>query len=316
MIRLITLLLVLVSVASAETWTFPNNTKNAILQVENEIQVCSGTGDIVLATGCTGGGTQYTMRLDASTGGLTLPRLLVEPGSFSDPAIAFNGDENTGIDRTLADRLSLVAGGFPTVHVNTSGMSVNTGVITNQDGTSASPSYSFETDSNSGMYSVSADVVGFARGGTAVMQLNSTGLVMESGNVILNRPGTAANPSYSFGTDENTGLFAIGGDNLGVAVGGSTALQLVDNGGNLQANIPSGSPSVPGVAFIADPDTGIYRVGANTMALTTNGTAVLEIQDDNDIRMVTPNSAIIMRSADGTYWECRVANITGVFSCT
>jgi len=42
-------------------------------------------------------------------------------------------------------------------------------------------------------------------------------------------------------------------------------------------NLGDGTVSAPGLAFQSDSDTGIYRIGANTIGIATNGTRVGEI---------------------------------------
>jgi hypothetical protein len=46
----------------------------------------------------------------------------------------------------------------------------------------------------------------------------------------------------------------------------------IPNGGG-QTLAPDGTAAAPGVSFNADPDTGIYRYGANTLAFASNGAA-------------------------------------------
>ncbi len=46
---------------------------------------------------------------------------------------------------------------------------------------------------------------------------------------------------------------------------------------NLMKNAAAGSASLPGVAFDGDPDSGVARVGANNVAICTNGTNRLDV---------------------------------------
>lgn len=48
--------------------------------------------------------------------------------------------------------------------------------------------------------------------------------------------GTVANPSYSFTSDSDSGLFSIGADNIGIVTGGSTRIDI--NSTNIDYNIP------------------------------------------------------------------------------
>lgn len=137
--------------------------------------------------------------------------------------------------------------------------------------------------------------------------------VLEVDSIALG-DGTSGAPSLSFSGDQNTGFYSGGSDQFLASVGGSNVLQIVDNGGVPQINIAAGTQTKPGLGFIADPDTGLYRNAENFMALTTGGTPVLEIRGDNDIRMLTSGAGIVLRSPDGSYSKCTVDNSDN-FSC-
>lgn len=47
--------------------------ENINIDAQNKIDICSGTSDIKLSTGCTGGGTQYSIVFDATDGSFDLP---------------------------------------------------------------------------------------------------------------------------------------------------------------------------------------------------------------------------------------------------
>jgi hypothetical protein len=49
--------------------------------------------------------------------------------------------------------------------------------------------------------------------------------------------------------------------------------------------LADGSETAPALAFASDKDTGIYRSGANALAISTNGTQRILIEDDGDINI-------------------------------
>jgi hypothetical protein len=88
--------------------------------------------------------------------------------------------------------------------------------------------------------------------------------------------GTAAAPALSFSADPDTGLYRAGADQIGAATGGvqrfllsTTALSLT-----LPLLAADGTAAAPSLSFSADPDTGIYRAGGDTLGFATAGAIV------------------------------------------
>jgi hypothetical protein len=94
------------------------------------------------------------------------------------------------------------------------------------DGSAAAPSFSFDSDPNSGIYSSGADQVSFATNGTERFRVDSAGQLKA---VSL---GTAAAPTFSFTGDPNTGIYSPGADQLAISTGGTGRL-FVDASGNV-----------------------------------------------------------------------------------
>ena len=55
---------------------------------------------------------------------------------------------------------------------------------------------------------------------------------------------------------------------------------------DLMENAGSGSAATPGISFDGDPDTGIARLGANNIAICTNGTARISIAATGDVKFI------------------------------
>jgi hypothetical protein len=193
---------------------------------------------------------------------------------------------DSGGDLTVADNISV------------------TGVIKANDGTSAAPGYTFGSDTNSGMYWVSADNVAVAVAGGRVLDVNAAGVSVAG--IIENGDGNASNPAYTFSSDPNSGLYSIGVGNTGLAVSGTlvsdwsydnldmNALPILNIGAaatdfgatgglTMAAAIEAyvGSAALPGLAFNSDEDSGVYRVGANNVGVAVSGTLVSDWSYDN-----------------------------------
>lgn len=121
------------------------------------------------------------------------------------------------------------------------GQTTMTGAIKGANGTASAPGYSFASDLNTGMFRVSADVLGLAVGGTSILQVSSTG-VSVTGSITssaqsLYPDGTVLLPQYSFTADPNSGMYRIGDDNVGVAVNGAKVLDVSTTGLNVVGTI-------------------------------------------------------------------------------
>lgn len=124
--------------------------------------------------GFTSGGT---LRLDLSTTAFTstLP-YRASAGSASAPSLSFSGNTNTGIYNPSANVVGITAGGTERFEVTGAGVSSLTDPFFAIDGTTTAPSFSFTSDSNTGMYRTNADHVGFAAGGTTMVEIGANGI--------------------------------------------------------------------------------------------------------------------------------------------
>jgi len=188
--------------------------------------------------------------------------------------------------------------------------------LTNLDvtaGTAALPAYSFNTDTNTGIYSAGADSLGFSTGGTNRLLLGNTSLATTFN-------GTAAVPAYSFTTDTNTGMYLAGTDTLAFTSGGGDAVRMAGDGVYLPAAttearfIEIGNGRTGNGACIIDligdatyTDYGARLVrgstGANaTTSLTHRGTGNLELRvSDAGILNFYTSSAERMRITSGGF---------------
>lgn len=109
--------------------------------------------------------------------------------------------------------------------------------------------------------------------------------------------GSVGAPSYSFSADLDSGMYRIGANNVGISVNATKILDIATTGmsvtGTLavsgaqtftgQASFPAGflsgdgTVSLPAWSFTSDPDSGVYRIGANNIGVAVNAAKVLDI---------------------------------------
>ena len=115
------------------------------------------------------------------------------------------------------------------------------------------------------------------------------GNIKASGRLILPTAGTAAAPAIAFGVGEDTGLFEISADNLGVTVGGLSRFQFASGlgglillaGGNtpaiLNENSSATNPNI--VPSRGNPTTGMGLAATDQLSLIAGGVEGLRITE-------------------------------------
>ncbi len=190
------------------------------------------TSTSVLTTGTlpvTAGGTGITSLGSGVATWLGTP-------SSANLASAVTGETGSG---------ALVFGTSPTIDTptvaGTAAMASLTfsGTIGAADGSSATPSYSFSGDTNSGMYRIGADDIGFATGGTLRLEILSTSI--KPIVPVLVTDGAVGAPTISFQSDTDTGLYSFAPNQIGFAAGGSVYAVVSSSGvdvvGTLRADL-------------------------------------------------------------------------------
>ena len=106
-----------------------------------------------------------------------LTSVLVGAGSASAPSLSFSGDPNTGFYNNTADQMAVALGGAAKWVWIGSGFVTNdqpNGYIGSGNGSAASPSLTFISDSDNGFYRIGANQMGLALGGTKYIDFLST----------------------------------------------------------------------------------------------------------------------------------------------
>ena len=200
-------------------------------------------------------------------------------GSASAPIVTTLGDLNTGLYFPAADTVGLSTGGSLRFSVsNTAVTSTETWLGPN--GSASAPAYSFTSDTNIGMFRISENLLGFATSGIERLRIgNGTDQYIRSTLVYEGPAGSATAPTFSFSTDENSGMYSVGADQIGWTAGGTLRLTLSTTA--LVSTLPisgaAGSAGAPSYSFTGDLDTGAFQVGADQYGIATAGTERLRI---------------------------------------
>lgn len=245
--------------------------------------------------------------LAIETGSDDLDRIeLTDSGTVTAPAITWNGDTDTGIYRIGANNVGITCNGVQILNVATTGVFV-TGVFSVTDtlsagttiytgnGSAGVPSVTFSTDTDSGLYRIGANNIGISVGATKIIDVATTGAsitgalsattTVSAGTLLLTGDGAVGAPSHSFTSDTDTGMYRIGANNIGIAVGGTKVIDVAGSGvtitgaitGTTVAYIGDGAVGLPAWTFTNDTDCGLYRIGANNIGFSAAGAKVLDI---------------------------------------
>lgn len=145
------------------------------------------------------------------------------------------------------------------------------------DGLVGSPGLMFELEQTTGIYRSGAgklDIVvqGILRGTFASNGLEVNGFV-KGIRILPTTDGSDAAPAFSFDSSDDMGMFRAAPGILGLSTGGNIRVQVDSDGltsfSGLRAN--NGTELLPSFAFAGDPNTGMYRVAADTLGFSANG---------------------------------------------
>jgi len=100
--------------------------------------------------------------------------------------------------------------------------------------------------------------------------------------------GTSALPSITPSGDSNTGIFFPAADTISASTSG-TARITIDSSGNITVTnnliIPLGTVLLPSLAFLSDPNTGLFSPGADQLAISTNGTSRIVVDASGNVNI-------------------------------
>ncbi len=206
--------------------------------------------------GITVGGVK---QVDISTSSTSFTNKILAPSSAaSTPGYSFSGDTDTGIGSASSNTVYISTGGVSKCQFQGNAV-IPTVPIQFTVGTAGAPSMCFQGDADVGFYYVGANSAGFACGGSSRYTMSDTQFI--STIPFRSGDGTVSAPSYSFSSDNNTGLYSIGADNIGISCGGVNQVSVSTTSATFTNRIlvPGGSVSSPSIQFsnVAD-GNGLY----------------------------------------------------------
>lgn len=187
------------SIGSGLSYSHPTLSNSGVLSI-------TGTSSQVIASSSTGAVTLSLPQSIATSSnvqfatiyGTTFQAISPSSGSEAAPCYSFSEDTDTGMYRDTLDVLKFSTGGskrfeisnslitcVPAVklsslstgilHSDSSGNLTSSGIISASDGKASSPSYSFSSDGDTGMYNSASNELSFSTGGTQKMKIDSAG---------------------------------------------------------------------------------------------------------------------------------------------
>lgn len=265
--------------------SFSNDPDTGIYRIgANELRIAVGGAAMVV--------------LNSSVAQFNSSQVLVNDGLVGTPGLSFFNDPDTGMYRPGADTIRFATGGVLRLDMSSGGFKPTTVILPTVDGAVGAPLYSFDNDPDTGIYRPGADEIRIATGGVLRLALSSGGLK----SAVVNLPlidGTAGAPVYSFDNDSNTGVFRAGADDMSFSAGGTTRMSV--NGTSVIVNtvpfhVQDGSVGAASVSFFNDPDTGLYRLNANELRITTGGSAMMIVSSaatqTNSTQFLTGDGAV------------------------
>ena len=145
------------------------------------------------------------------------------------------------------------------------------GQISTDAATAAAPGYTFEGDTNTGMYRSGADRIAFSTGGTDRAEITVSNLF--SYVPIGVEAGAAGAPTLTFTNDQNTGFYSPAADTCALATGGVERFTVSATAATstLPIRAPSGTATAVGVGHSTMVDSGLaWDTGIDAMYLLNN----------------------------------------------
>lgn len=199
-----------------------------------------------------------------------IAQTLVADGSAAVPGLGFTADADTGIYRVSANRLGVAIGGVQQVDVTSASLELLSGQIL-ASGTAlvGAPGFSFGNDADTGIYRLGANYFGASTSGVFAGGWR----FVATNPQMISVDGTAGVPGIAFDNDLDTGMYRAGANDMRIVSGGANVARFLPTFFISQqlALFADGAAGGPGLAFDTDTDTGIYRVGADTIGLATGG---------------------------------------------
>lgn len=191
---------------------------------------------------------------------------VAQAGSAAAPAYTFAGDTNNGLYYIGADNWGLVRGGSLAFEIGAGGINKSwhalqlVDQLRAADGSAAAPSISFNSDTNTGMYRISADTGGLSAGSSVCLRWSAGARSVQAEA----SAGTQIPLVVKLGPSHSVDGFQLMNNS-------ETVLASLGSLGQFRA--ADGSAAAPGISFNSDTDTGFYRSTTDRIGVSLGGTA-------------------------------------------
>jgi hypothetical protein len=201
-------------------------------------------------------------------------------GGSSTPSFTFSGDTNTGMFKSANDTIGFTTGGTERVQIGSFGVAADQ--IVNK---TASGDLTIDVAGDIILDAEDNGKVQLHDGGTYYgllrrdnndFQLYS---IVQDGDMVFRGNDGGSNVT-ALTLDMSAAGAATFNDAVGIGMAPDSAVKLSVSGAVGPTNGSAGSPTH---TFYGDPDTGMFRAAANTLAFSTGGTERMRIQSDGGI---------------------------------
>lgn len=118
------------------------------------------------------------------SGGGPIDFRTVPDGTLAAPGLAFLANDSTGLYRPGSGQIGFTSNGAEVLRTGGFGAILKQGTFENTLGSAAAPSFTFDTDPDTGLFSVAADTLGVSVGGAQVFSFSGTTHDMAEGTTL------------------------------------------------------------------------------------------------------------------------------------
>ena len=221
--------------------------------------------------------------------------VLIPDGSAASPSVQPSDDSNTGLYSPGADQIGISCGGTLRLTVSASAVTT-TEPIGLPDASASLPALVFSDDTDTGIYSSTANQLDIATGGTRRLSLSSTSLSLVPDLILENQ----ADLRFNEATGNGSNYIAL---QAPAAIGSNVTLTLPStDGASGQAMVTNGSGTLSwanaGAATGGSTDAIFYE---NGQAVTADYT-ITNNQNAGSFGPITINSGITVTVGTGETW--------------
>jgi len=147
-------------------------------------------------------------------------------------------------------------------------------------------------------------------GTTGRLVQDTSTLTVDSAGQWAGPVGSAGSPTYSFTSDPDTGMFRSGAGVVGLSTNATSQLTVSSSSMNVvpELVIPSGTGSLPGLAFASTISSGIYLDSSSAVAFASGGASSMAVHSSRNVVMCGA-STNAFGGGDGVLWIREASSI-------